>query len=80
MACRQSETGELGARGGDVGVALDVTPGRAAPARLDEPEALELARQLGGDPRPAAQLVQLDLVLALAQRDCPAPRPLRDRG
>src|SRR4051794_24101199 len=73
MPRREPEPGDLAAGDCHVDVALEVATRRARPAPLDQAEALQLARQVGRDPRPLAELVQLDLRLLLAERERPAP-------
>src|SRR2546423_8627400 len=72
MAGGQPVARELGARDGDVDVPGLVVPLASLPARLEQAELLQLARELGRDRRPFAQLAEGELVLGLGDAGRPA--------
>src|SRR4051812_40202346 len=84
VARRDAEVGEPRARGRDVGVGLGVEAFTAFAAALDQPVLLELAREVGRDPRAAAQPLEIELRLVRTDRRrtpalaALAPRPARE--
>jgi len=68
-----AEARELGTDDRDVDVRLGVALLRAAPDRREQPELLELLRELGGHARTLAELVELDRLRPLAEADRSPP-------
>ena len=75
VARSDPEPGQPRARARDGDVRLAVALGAAVRARGEQPEALELARELRADSRPLAELGEID-VLLLLEEVRPPPLPL----
>src|SRR5262249_55607375 len=77
---RDSEARQLGARDRDLDVSGRIALLAAFPPGLQEPVLLELARQLGRDRGAVAELVQVKLVVGIAEADGAPPPALLPRS
>src|SRR6478735_5524867 len=80
MARRDAEARELRARNRNLDVTGRIALVAALAARLQQPVLLQLARQLGRDRRPLAELAEVQLIVGVRQADCAASAPFLARA